>query len=220
MPDSYVTPEQGLSGFTCPACGVYAHQKWYPWVYAWESMSRGSGYGESRHSEATQLCVCRHCDQVMVWQDGRLVFPRLSAAPPPDENMPEDVEADYREAASVVDQSPRAAAALLRLAIQKLVVHLGRPGKNLNADIGVLVKDGLPVIIQQSLDVVRVVGNNAVHPGEMELGDDRATANALFGLVNLIVDRMIGVPKRIGALTEALPAGALEAIARRDSASD
>ena len=82
--------------------------------------------------------------------------------------MPEDVRADFLEAASIVDASARGAAALLRLCIQKIVMALGGRGNNLNEDIGNLVEQRLiPQSIQQALDVVRVVGNNAVHPGVM-----------------------------------------------------
>ena len=37
--------------------------------------------------------------------------------------------------------------------------HLGESGKNINDDIAALVKKGLNLMIQQSLDVVRVIGN-------------------------------------------------------------
>ncbi len=94
--------------------------------------------------------------------------------------------------------------------------HLTEKGKDLNEDIASLVKKGLEVDVQQALDVVRVIGNNAVHPGVIELKDDRATALKLFELVNIIVERRISTPKRIAALFEGLPPGAHEQIAKRD----
>ena len=94
---------------------------------------------------------------------------------------------------------------------------LGEGGKDLNKDIGSLVKKGLPLKIQQALDAVRVIGNNAVHPGELDLRDDIATANALFDLLNMIVSVMITQPKQVEAVYEKIPAGAREQIERRDT---
>jgi hypothetical protein len=131
--------------------------------------------------------------------------------------MPDDVKADYDEARAIVSASPRGAAALLRLAIQKLVARLAPSAKDLNGGIGDLVRIGLPRKVQQALDVVRVVGNNAVHPGQLDLRDDREIAEALFGLVNLITEVMIVQPGSVDRLFAALPPSAREAIERRDA---
>jgi Domain of unknown function (DUF4145) len=64
--------------------------------------------------------------------------------------------------------------------VQKLCVRLGGGGANLNDDIGLLVQSGFPVQIQHALDVVRVIGNNAVHPGEISVDDNPEIAQALF----------------------------------------
>lgn len=70
---------------------------------------------------------------------------------------------------------------------------------------------------QKALDVGRVIGNNAVHPGQIDLKDDRATAEKLFGLVNLIADIMVTQPKHIDAMFQGLPEGARKAIEKRDA---
>jgi hypothetical protein len=145
-----------------------------------------------------------------------IIYPISSIAPLPSEDMPPDVKVDYIEARNVVNNSPRGASALLRLALQKLMPHLGEKGSNLDTDIGNLVKKGLPVTIQQALDCVRVIGNNAVHPGELDLKDDIETSSALFGLLNTIIEMMITKPKEISALYEKIPKGAKEAIIKRD----
>ena len=114
------------------------------------------------------------------------------------------------------DLSPRGAAALLRLGIQKLCAHLGQPGKNINADIKALVAEGLPPKVQEALDSVRVIGNDAVHPGTIDLNDNRDIANQLFRLVNFIAQKMITEPKEIEDIYNSLPAEKLKGINERD----
>jgi hypothetical protein len=164
------------------------------------------------------LSYCYSCKRHAVWIHDHLVYPSVPAAGfSPNEDLSDDIRRDFREAATILDASPRGAAALLRLSIQKLCVHLNEPGKNLNADIASLVKRGLDPHVQQALDIVRVVGNNAVHPGELYIGDDRVTATSLFALVNEIAEDLISKPARVKALYEkVVPETARAAIARRD----
>ena len=159
---------------------------------------------------------CYSCDGYAVWVKDKLLFPAKSTTVVAHEDMPADVREIFEEAASIVDLSSRGAAALMRLAIQKLMPALGEKGKDLNQDIGSLVKQGLEVEVQQALDVVRVIGNNAVHPGVIDLKDDKATALKLFELVNIIVERRISTPKRIAALFKDLPSTARDQISKRD----
>lgn len=106
---------------------------------------------------------------------------------------------------------------MLRLALQKPCIHLGAKGRNINDDIGALVQKGQDKKIQQSLDIVRVVGNNAVHPGQLDIRDDRTTAETLFRLLNLIVDKMISEGRQVEELYASLPENARKAIEDRDS---
>ncbi len=212
----YIPPESQKTGFHCPHCGVYAHQRWSLNV---RSLKVGSDLGYQQPGEQLENLAsshCEHCGNYAIWHESSLIFPAFSGAPLPSSDMPENVAADFNEARAVLSGSPRASAALLRLAIQKLCKHLGQPGANLNNDIGELVKSGLPVKVQRALDVVRVIGNNAVHPGEIDLRDDKETALALFSLVNMIVDQMISQPKQVEELYQKLPESARDQIERRD----
>jgi len=214
MGQIYVPPEFNKSGFHCPFCGAYAKQKWYA------CNPLGTGFLSSFQNDVQNnlfVCLCSHCSRYSIWFREEKIYPISSSAPLPSEDMPEDVKEDYEEARSVVEVSPRSAAALLRLALQKLMIHLGESGKNLNDDIANLVKKGLPEKIQKALDAVRVVGNNAVHPGELDLRDDKETALALFDLLNMIVEVMITQPKKVDEIYKKLPEGAKEAIERRDN---
>lgn len=146
-----------------------------------------------------------------------MVFPDQSIAPPPNADLPEDIKVDYAEAALIISRSPRGAAALLRLCVQKLCKHLGEKGKNINDDIGELVKKGLNPKIQKGLDIVRVIGNEAVHPGRLDLRDNAEIAIKLCNLVNIIADAMITQPKMIDELYGGLPDDKVKGIEKRDS---
>jgi hypothetical protein len=131
--------------------------------------------------------------------------------------MPELVRKDYDEAASVYTNSPKSSAAMLRLAIQRLCRELGEKGENINDDIGSLVSKGLDPQVQKALDIVRVTGNNAVHPGKMSDDDVAEVAHKLFGLVNIICEYMITRPRHLQELFDNLPSGAQQQIAKRDA---
>jgi hypothetical protein len=83
-------------------------------------------------------------------------------------------------------------------------------------DIASLVAKGLNRLVQQSLDIVRVIGNEAVHPGTIDLRDDRDTALQLFKLVNLIAEQMISTPKHVNQIFDSLPVAKKAAIEKRD----
>ncbi|MBU1364216.1 MAG: DUF4145 domain-containing protein [Gammaproteobacteria bacterium] len=214
---TYIPPQFNGKSFTCPHCDVYAQF----WWFETKKQVRAPGGGSMYKGTDLHIANCHHCSGRMVWfvddSQAHVLYPSsISAAPLPHVEIPENVKRDYLEAKDIVNASPRGAAALLRLALQKLCVHLGGGGANLNDDIGLLVQSGLPVQIQQALDVVRVIGNNAVHPGEISVDDNPEIAQALFGLINVIVENRIAEPKRIEALYASLPEGARNAIERRD----
>lgn len=144
-----------------------------------------------------------------------MFFPNTGNAPFPNSEMPNSVKNIYLEAASIYGKSPRGAAALLILGIQVLCKELGESGKNINGDIGELVKRGLPVIVQQSLDIVRVTGNDAVHPGHIDT-DNAEVVIQLFNLTNVIVEYMIALPKKVSGIYSSLPADKVDEIKQRD----
>jgi Domain of unknown function (DUF4145) len=162
------------------------------------------------------LSQCYSCNKFSVWVHKSLVFPPQRTGPAPNQDLPEDIINDFEEARSILNFSPRGAAALLRLAVQKLCIFLGEKGKNIDTDIESLVGKGLDPLVQKSLDVVRVIGNEAVHPGVIDLKDDRETAVLLLDLVNFISERMISHPKSIQAMYDQLPEGKKQGIDARN----
>lgn len=162
------------------------------------------------------ISKCFNCSEISFWIYDKLFYPTRGEAPEANPDLPPEIRDDYNEASAILDISPRGAAALIRLAIQKLCRELGKSGKNINEDIGALVKDGLDPRIQKALDAVRVIGNNAVHPGQIDLRDKRETAENLFRLLNVIAEKMISEPRHVDEVYASLPKEARDQISRRD----
>jgi hypothetical protein len=209
------------SAFICPFSDCRALSQ-HHWGMVETLRVRVGGVGAARKPSDKQdiiLALCTSCDRESVFVDGRLVAPISSDAPPPNPDMPSAVMADFEEAREIYRRSPRGAAALLRLIIQKLCPILGATAKDINTAIGELVQKGvISAPLQQALDTVRVIGNEAVHPGTMDIKDDVVTARSLFDLVNFVVEKGLSEPKKIAAIYQALPPGKLAGIQQRDKA--
>jgi hypothetical protein len=177
--------------YACPHCNAYAQQYWYTLIGYPDRYSSNHGSGNNLSLSNTVVGSCQKCRLFSIWLGSEMIYPLRSEAPLPNPEMPPDVRSDYEEARLISALSPKGAAALLRLSIQKLCIHLGGKGNNINDDIKELVRHGLNVKIQRSLDIVRVIGNDAVHPGQIDFDDNPDTALQLFALVNVIVDTMI-----------------------------
>lgn len=168
------------------------------------------------------LSACYECKKIAVWMYDNLIYPPTRTGSPPNQDMPEDIIKDFEEARSILALSPRGSAALLRLCVQKLCQHLlGENSQDLNKDIGTLVSKGLSPLIQKSLDAVRVTGNEAVHPGLLDLNDNSGIAEKLFDLVNTVADQMISHPTAIEELYErVVPEKKQEQIRKRDKGNN
>ena len=216
----YSEPELNKDAFNCPLCNAYAS-------FHWKVIDIYNG--SELETIAFSAAKCRRCDEWTIWTNetktiayspevvGNLIYPLKLISPLPHKDLPESCKSEYEEARNVLPFSPRAAAALLRLCIQKLCKELGEKGKNINEDIGSLVNKGLDEKIQKALDIVRVTGNNAVHPGIMEIQDDKELVDKLFKLVNMIVEETNTRPNEINQIFKKLPEKSKDGIAKRDS---
>ena len=166
------------------------------------------------NQETVECSFCSRCGNPTFWLDEKIIYPPVRIAPPANSDLPDSVKAVYDEASDIANQSSRAACALLRLAIEMLLKHLGETG-SINEGIKNLVANGLDPIIQQSLDIVRVTGNDAVHPGEIVF-DDPTDVQAFFQLINVIADALITQPKQIQGIYDNLPEDKRKAIDERD----
>jgi endogenous inhibitor of DNA gyrase (YacG/DUF329 family) len=200
----HIAPKLYESSFHCPHCGVLAEQTWSDnivcnYIATLPSGSKSQSYF---YLKDTRIAKCGHCNQSSFWGKEKMFYPMTGNVEMANIDLPEDIKNDYNEAKDIVNISPRGAAALLRLAVQKLCVHLGEKGKNINTDIESLVRKGLPKTMQQALDSVRVIGNNAVHPGTIDLNDNIEVSYALFGFVNIICEMLISQPKKVAEYYE------------------
>lgn len=215
MTNKYIEPSWDKDSFTCPHCGAISLMHFHCISYIDKKVI---GFYEEKHegNSWVQVATCHNCAKHIVWVDNIYAYPDI-VAEEPNPDMPEEVKLLYNEAGLIYNKSPRAACALLRLAIDRLCNELGETDRDINKNIGALVKKGLPESVQKALDVVRVVGNKAVHPGQIAFDvDDKATATMLMRLINIIVERMITEPNEIDSLYQGLPDSVRESIDRRD----
>jgi hypothetical protein len=162
------------------------------------------------------VAQCVACSKLSLWKRDEMIYPRATFGPAPNEDLIDEIKHDFQEARDIARQSPRGAAALLRLCIQKLMKAVGESGRDIDGDIAKLVAKGLPLRVQKSLDIVRVVGNEAVHPGVLDLKDDIHIVESLFGLINSIADQLISHPAAVDRMYEALPEAKRIAIEARN----
>ena len=208
---AFVSPATNLSAFNCPHCHAYAKQEWMRVIGQTLSHKSLVDFLQvERHPETVQrmssqlsqqlrfyASKCSNCDETAYWLDESLVWPRKTSAPPANSDMPDPVHEIYDEAAAIMADSPRAAAAMLRLAVEMLCNNLMGKDGNLADYINKWVAEGLDKRIEKALDTVRVVGNLAIHGGKINVEDDLATVEMLFWLINYIVEKKISEPNRI-----------------------
>ncbi len=204
----YFPPKYRINSFHCPHCNVYANQ-------TWANLFRGgSGNSIKINNMEVTTSTCWHCKEATLWLSDKTLYPPVLIYPPPNSDLSDEVKNVFNEAARIAGQSPRAACALLRLAVEILLKQLGEAG-TINEGISNLVANGLDPQIQQSLDILRITGNNAVHPGEIDIDDTTDVLN-LFELINVIAEALISQPNRIQEMYENLPDESRQAIERRD----
>lgn len=225
-------PSWTKGAFNCPICGVLAQQFWSR-TYFEECATpvgmqiaiglSGIGGGEQpKRNNGMSIGVkidrkvtgltglyntrCGSCAKITLWLNDTIIYPNSGEAPAANPDMPNEIREEYEEAASILNLSPRGSAALLRLALQKLCIVLGEEGKNINTDLKSLQDKGLSSDLIKAMHTVRILGNESVHPGLIDLRDDRSTAIGIFRLINIIVQRLISEQKDIDKLFSELPA--------------
>lgn len=228
--NNYTPPKQFCCNFHCPHCQTFAQQSW-AYLMASDHLKRTGMTALNIPSQVKsfssnvdskwQVAKCEFCGEVSYWLFGQMVYPKILVTSPPNNDLPEDIKTDYLEAAKILQDSPRASAALLRLALQKLCISLGGKGKDIFEDIGTFVKErNLNPSVHKAMDALRITGNNAVHPGQIDLTEDYPRVISLFKLINFIAEKMITEVKEIDDIYSGLPERAREAVDVRDGVAN
>lgn len=217
MQSKYIHPDYLKKSFTCPHCGTLSLMHYSVVDYPYPGFNPILNSNDTKSGMGwVQIATCHNCKKKIIWVDNIYVYPDVIAERP-NNDMPESVKQLFNEAGMIYTKSPRAACALLRLAVERLCNELGETDRDINKNIGALVEKGLSKSVQQALDVVRVVGNKAVHPGQIAFDvEDENTAIMLMRLLNIIVERMVSEPKEIDLLYQTLPESTKKSVIKRD----
>jgi hypothetical protein len=126
---------------------------------------------------------CHSCNGFSLWVGGLLVFPTKI------DKTPKLVEEDLEEAATILNEFPRGATALMRVCIQKLVPLLEDNGKELNQRVSSLVRKGLEMEMQQAKEVLQVLRSDPVQLSPLESQADRETALRFLDSLKEVLER-------------------------------
>lgn len=105
-------PSFRKKSFCCPLCDVVSQQIW--------------AVSESNNPYTCVDCAsCGSCHKYSIWFDKKMIYPKKLTAPLAHAEMPDSVKKLYEEARQISNDSPRSAAALLRVTLEKLTEELG-----------------------------------------------------------------------------------------------
>jgi hypothetical protein len=246
------SPSLDRPSFHCPHCGALAQQNWVALGYQaddndggppyWASLAYfmvpaqdepGDPFGPELATDRRDRwrgAQCHGCQEWSIWLDGGTVYPQRSVGTPAHPDMPGPVRQLYEEAAAVAVVSRRAGAALARAAIERLIKDLDQ-GAAANAKLNQRIerlRTRVSTPLGQMLDVVRVVGNGALHvdeePAELVvIALDDTTGPQLLELLlqvaNDLVDELITRPRTANSYWDKLPVGIKATIAQQSAAA-
>ncbi len=161
-----------MAAMKCPHCTI---------AFTWTASNH---HGAGRDADAYwqfESTNCPECEKIIIQlvkletvaghatlteTSRRTVQPRATNRPPCPPQVPAAIRTDYLEACLVLDDSPKASAALSRRALQHILREAAKvKSGNLADEIDeVLASNKLQSAISESLDAVRHIGNFAAHP--------------------------------------------------------
>jgi hypothetical protein len=147
-----------------------------------------------------------------LWVGDQLVWPKGTTSLESTLDASADVPEDSRKISQTLDASLRGAAALLRVATEKLCKELGDSEQQPRPAITPLLQEEVDARVLKVLEAMRVIESNAMPSDHVSVRDDRATAETLSGLVNLICEKMMIEPRQLQALYTKVREGAQNGI--------
>ena len=207
----------GLGNIVCPHCRTLIQYDRKRFFVEGFSPSMRRTYFENTFGLGYVSCIS--CNEVFILRNKQIIYPKnvQNNVDSPCQDLSEEVKNDYIEASDILNLSPRGSCAILRLCIEKICDTCKAKGNSLDKKIGWLVQNqGLRSDIQKALDTVRVIGNEAVHPGVLDLKDDLPTAQQLFVLVNFVADELLTKRKILKEMYKRIPKEKKKAIEERD----
>lgn len=145
--------------------------------------------------DPSDYCVmrCTNCGEITLWKDEKLVYPSGNKMSP-EACMPDAAKEVFNEAQNIFSASPRAACAMLRMCVERMVDEKGIKGENLEIRINKL---GLPNNLLPLATACRLVGNKAIHTNLIDFSvsneESFARAHALSKFANRLADELFGI---------------------------
>ena len=213
------TPELLKPNFKCLHCQIVTQHEWRNLES--KSIARNKMGGIKHYTgfsdlEVFKISICYNCRGIAMWQNETIISPNTSHQPSAHPDMLEHIKPIYEEAASISRASSRASCALMRYALEELIKSMGYKDGLYN-DIGKMYQEGLiDDNIKDSLDIVRLTGNDALHSNQIDM-DDQTNVDYMFELINEIVESLISSPKRRKSMLEKFGQNPLDSIKKRDS---
>lgn len=163
----------------CPHCKIAFHEDWV-------LVANGAVTFDETKATGIKYTICPECneptievvygpvededfelndDDQPIFNEAKIVYPTSNEIGL-SEDIPDKYKEDFIEALVLVNQSPKASAALSRRLLQSLLTEVGKvKDGSLSKQIEEFcsLKD-IPSIVAESVDAIRLVGNFAAHP--------------------------------------------------------
>jgi uncharacterized protein DUF4145 len=180
----------------CPHCLVNFHDNWHS--------TTDPRFVDKEYSYVLMGALCPACERATLMVSlnpkggagdvrTRMVYPNLVARVPLSSDVPSKFSGDYLEACKVINDSPKASAALSRRCLQAILREVAKvkPATLAKEIQELLDSKALPGHLAENVDAIRNIGNFAAHPlkstntGEIldvEPGEAEWTLDVLEGL--------------------------------------